>query len=135
MEKSVKYKFKFLSEIFFNIIGYSFILLLISKIFNTIYIDEINFIMYTLFASVIIYILNKTIKPLIFELTIPITGITMGLFYPCINIIILKITDIILSNHFDTKGIFSLFFTVILISIFNVFINEILTKPALRRIK
>lgn len=135
MEKSVKYKFKFLSEIFFNIIGYSFILLLISKIFNTIYIDEINFIMYTLIASVIIYILNKTIKPLIFELTIPITGITMGLFYPCINIIILKITDIILSNHFDTKGIFSLFFTVILISIFNVFINEILTKPALRRIK
>ena len=135
MEKSVKYKFKFLSEIFFNIISYSFILLLISKIFNTIYIDEINFIMYTLFASVIIYILNKTIKPLIFELTIPITGITMGLFYPCINIIILKITDIILSNHFDTKGIFSLFFTVILISIFNVFINEILTKPALRRIK
>lgn len=135
MEKSVKYKFKFLSEIFFNIIGYSFILLLISKIFNTIYIDEINFIMYTLIASVIIYILNKTIKPLIFELTIPITGITMGLFYPCINIIILKITDIILSNHFETKGIFSLFFTVILISIFNVFINEILTKPALRRIK
>lgn len=135
MEKSVKYKFKFLSEIFFNIISYSFILFLISKIFNTIYIDEINFIMYTLFASVIIYILNKTIKPLIFELTIPITGITMGLFYPCINIIILKITDIILSNHFDTKGIFSLFFTVILISIFNVFINEILTKPALRRIK
>ncbi len=135
MEKSIKYKFKFLSEIFFNIISYSFILLLISKIFNTIYIDEINFIMYTLFASVIIYILNKTIKPLIFELTIPITGITMGLFYPCINIIILKITDIILSNHFDTKGIFSLFFTVILISIFNVFINEILTKPALRRIK
>ena len=135
MEKSIKYKFKFLSEIFFNIISYSFILLLISKIFNTIYIDEINFIMYTLFASVIIYILNKTIKPLIFELTIPITGITMGLFYPCINIIILKITDIILSNHFETKGIFSLFFTVILISIFNVFINEILTKPALRRIK
>lgn len=135
MEKSVKYKFKFLSEIFFNIISYSFILLLISKIFNTIYIDEINFIMYTLIASVIIYILNKTIKPLIFELTIPITGITMGLFYPCINIIILKITDIILSNHFETKGIFSLFFTVILISIFNVFINEILTKPALRRIK
>ena len=135
MEKSVKYKFKFLSEIFFNIISYSFILLLISKIFNTIYIDEINFIMYTLIASVIIYILNKTIKPLIFELTIPITGITMGLFYPCINIIILKITDIILSNHFETKGIFSLFFTVILISIFNVFINGILSEPALRRIK
>ena len=110
-------------------------MLLISKIFNTIYIDEINFIMYTLFASVIIYILNKTIKPLIFELTIPITGITMGLFYPCINIIILKITDIILSNHFDTKGIFSLFFTVILISIFNIFINELFTKPTLRRIK
>ena len=135
MEKSIKYKFKFLSEIFFNIISYSFILLLISKIFNTIYIDEINFIMYTLFASVIIYILNKTIKPLIFELTIPITGITMGLFYPCINIIILKITDIILSNHFDTKGIFSLFFTVILISIFNIFINELFTKQTLRRIK
>lgn len=135
MEKSIKYKFKFLSEIFFNIISYSFILFLISKIFNTIYIDEINFIMYTLFASVIIYILNKTIKPLIFELTIPITGITMGLFYPCINIIILKITDIILSNHFDTKGIFSLFFTVILISIFNIFINELFTKPTLRRIK
>ena len=36
----------------------------------------------------LLFILNKTIKPLLFYLTIPITGITLGLFYPFINLII-----------------------------------------------
>ena len=76
----------------------------------------------------IIFILNKTIKPILFELTVPITGITMGLFYPCINILILKITDWILLEHFATHGIISLFITAILISLINILISSIVSS-------
>ena len=89
--------------------------------------------LYAIIASIIIFILNKTIKPILFELTVPITGITMGLFYPCINILILKITDWILLEHFATHGIISLFITAILISLINIVIDELIIKPIIKR--
>ena len=36
-------------------------------------------------AVLIIFILNRTIKPLLVFLTLPLTAITLGLFYPLIN--------------------------------------------------
>ena len=57
----------------------------------------------------------------------------MGLFYPCINVIILKITDFILGSHFDTHGIISLFFTAILISFIYILIDELIIKPIIKR--
>ena len=44
-----------------------------------------------LLATLIISILNITIKPVLFVLTLPITTLTLGIFYPFINVIILKI--------------------------------------------
>ena len=55
-------------------------------------------------------ILNQTIKPVIFYITLPITAISLGLFYPLINVLILYITDFILGNKFEIKGIFIPFF-------------------------
>lgn len=112
---------------------YTLILLVVDKLFNTINIDNNYYGLYALIAVVIIYILNKTIKPILFRLTVPITGMTLGLFYPCINILILKIVDFVLGNHFDTNGIFTLFLTAILISFMNLFIEEIIIKPILRK--
>ena len=74
-------------------------------------------------------------KPILFKLTIPITGVTMGLFYPCLNILILKITDWILLSHFETYGIITLFLTSILISIINLIIEELIIKPIIGRNK
>lgn len=107
-----------------HIIVYALILLLISLLFDTLKFDNGYFGLYYLLASIIIYLLNKTIKPIIFRLTIPITGITLGLFYPCINVIILKITDFILGKSFETNGIITLFLTAILISVMNKLIDK-----------
>ena len=41
---------------------------------------------FTTSISILIYILNKTVKPILFKLTLPITGITLGLFYFVNNI-------------------------------------------------
>lgn len=118
-----------------HIVIYAIILAVISIFSKTIVIDKNYYGFYAIIVSIIIYILNKTVKPILFELTVPITGITMGLFYPCINILILKIADFILLNHFDTHGIISLFITAILISFINVLIDEIIIKPIFRRKK
>lgn len=115
------------------IIVYAIIITLISLFLKTIIIDKEYYGVYSLLASFIIYILNKTIKPILFELTIPITGITMGLFYPCINVLILKITDFVLGKHFDTHGIISLFFTAILISFIYILVDELIIKPIIKR--
>lgn len=115
-------------EVFIHIFVYAIILLFISYIFNTIEFNRNRYGLYSLVAALIIFILNKTLKPVLFRLTIPITGITLGLFYPCINIIILKIADIILGNHFNTHGVITLFFTAILISIMNRLIDNIINK-------
>ena len=116
-----------------HILSYAVILLIISSIFLTIEIDKSYYGLYVLLSTIIIYLLNKTIKPILFRLTIPITGLTLGLFYPCINIIILKITDFILGNHFETNGIITLFFTAVLISIMNHLMEDIVINKILRK--
>ena len=108
-------------------------MLIISMCFRTIKIDKNYYGLYALLSAVIIYLLNKTIKPILVRFTIPITGLTLGLFYPCINIIILKITDYILGVHFETNGIITLFFTAILISIMNIIMENIIINKILRK--
>lgn len=114
-------------------VGYALMLLLVSSVLPTVTVDNAHYGVYGLLAAIIIYILNKTIKPILFWLTIPITGVSMGLFYPCINILILKITDWILGSHFETEGIISLFFTAILISVMNILMEELIIKPLVKR--
>ena len=118
-----------------TVLVYDLVLILVSNITNTLVIDSSYYGLYSLLGAIIICILNKTIKPILFKLTIPITGVTMGLFYPCLNILILKITDWILLSHFETHGIITLFLTSILISIINLIIEEIIIKPLIGRNK
>ncbi len=118
-----------------QIIGYALILVFVATCFDTFYIDDTHLYLYGLSATLIIFILNKTIKPILFFLTIPITGITIGIFYPCINLFILKMTDWILQEHFQIKNIFIAFLLAILISIMNQIVENVVTKPIMRRIK
>ena len=118
-----------------TVLVYDLVLILVSNITNTLVIDSSYYGFYSLLGAIIICILNKTIKPILFKLTIPITGVTMGLFYPCLNILILKITDWILLSHFETHGIITLFLTSILISIINLLIEELIIKPIIGRNK
>ena len=115
------------------IISYTIILITVSILFDSIYIDNTYFGFWALIASIIIYILNRTIKPILFILTLPITGLTLGLFYPFINVFILKIADFILGLHFQTDGIFILFFVAILISILNFLMDKLIVEPIVKR--
>lgn len=131
MKKNIN--FSKILNLIINIIAYALILSLIAFLLKTIDIDNSYYGFYGLLASIIICFMNKTIKPLLFRLTVPITGVTLGLFYPCINILILKLTDFILGSHFETHGIITLFLTAILISVMNVLMEELILKPVFRK--
>ncbi len=114
------------------LIGYTLILISISVIFkNTIQIDNRYYGIYALLAEIIIYILNKTIKPLIVWLMIPITALSLGIFYPFINVFILKLVDFIMGSHFTIHGIFMSFLIAILISLMNILMEKLVLKPLL----
>jgi len=114
--------------------GYALILITMSVLFkNTIQIDNNYFGFWALVAAIIINILNRTIKPIIVWLTIPITALTLGIFYPFINVFILHIVDFILGKHFAVNGIFFCVIVALLISIMNMLMDNLIIKPLLER--
>ena len=116
------------------IVGYALILVTMSMLFKkTIQIDNSLLGLWGLLISLVIFILNKTIKPIIFKLTIPITALTLGIFYPFINVFILKIVDFIFVNHLTIRGIIIPFVIAVLISIMNFLMEEIVIKPIIRK--
>ena len=92
------------------------------------YIDNTNYGLWGFLAAILVYLLNKTIKPFLVWLTIPITGLTMGLFYPFINLIILKIVSLILAGHFEIYGIWFALIASVLISVMNIIVDDIIDK-------
>jgi len=118
------------------IMGYSLILIIVSLLFkNTIQIDNSYYGIWAIIASVVIYILNKTIKPIIVKLTIPITALTLGIFYPFINLLILKMVDYLLGIHFTINGIFIACIAAILISLTNIVMDKLIIKPVIGKEK
>ena len=115
-------------------IGYALILISVSVLFkNTIQIDNNYFGFWSLLAAILINILNRTIKPIIVKLTIPITALTLGVFYPFINVFILYIVDFCLGSHFSVNGILMTCLVAILISIMNMILDNVVIKPLLRK--
>ena len=116
-------------DLIIGVLIYSLVLLTFSLIFkNTIYIDNSYFGLWSVLASIIILVLNRTVKPLLIWLTLPITALTLGLFYPFINVLILKLTDFILYNHFNISGYIMPFVIAILISFVNLILNGVVHK-------
>lgn len=115
-------------------VGYAMVLILVSQLFKTFYLDMSLYGLYPFLAAIIIYILNKTVKPILFYLTLPITGVTLGLFYPVLNLVVLKLTDWILGSHFDLKNLLIAFFIAILISIMNFLMEGLLIKPLVKKV-
>lgn len=131
-EQTTKKRINKFIEWLIYMIGYSLILIMVSLLFdNTIIIDNSYFGLWALIASIIIYILNKTVKPLIVKLTIPITALTLGIFYPFINVFILKIVDFILGIHFTINGIFIACIAALLISAMNIMMDKFIISPVI----
>ena len=116
-----------------HMVGYTLVLILVSLIFrNTVYIDNRMFGLWGLIAVLIIFVLNRTIKPMLVWMTLPLTALTLGLFYPLINILILKITDYILLEHFEIHGTIFVFIVSIVITILNAFMDNIIIDVLLK---
>jgi putative membrane protein len=117
-----------------HMVAYGLILISVSVLFNkTISIDNSYFGFWGLLAAVIIYGLNRTVKPFLVWLTIPITGLTLGLFYPFINVLILNMVDWILGSHFEIHGLWMSFVVAILISIMNEVVTDYVIKPLVKK--
>ena len=115
-------------------VGYTIVFILVTSLFKSIYVEESHAIIWSTITVLILYILNKTIKPILVTLTIPLTGITLGLFYPCINVFILKLVDWILGPYFEVKNIWIALFAGILLSITN-FIMEKIIDHIIKKVK
>ena len=115
-----------------SLVCYAIVLIMVSLIFDSFYINSKYFGLYAVIAALIIDILNKTIKPVLVVMTLPINVLTMGLTYPIVNMIVLYITSFIMGNNFNISGFFTAFFASILISIFNIFMDGLIIKPIKR---
>lgn len=117
---------------FLSLVFSAIILILVSKIFpKTLELDLTNYGIWTILVAFFISVLNKTIKPIIVWLTLPLTGLTFGLFYPFINVLILNMADFCMGSHFSIHGIGMSFLVAIMISIMNVFMDHYILKPIL----
>lgn len=111
-------------------VGYGIVLLIVSSLFSSFYINKDYFGMYAFVAAIIIYVLNQTVKPIIKFFMLPVTVISMGLAYPIVNIIILKLTSLILGKeNFYISGFFVSFLVVLIISFFNILMEGLVIKP------
>lgn len=121
-------------EFFLNLAVNTFILVSATKIFNGFFISSI---WYAILAALIISILNETIKPFLIVIFMPITIYTLGLFYPIINVIILKLTGVLLGTNFIIEGwmipIFISLFIALMKFLCNIFlINPIMNNRSLK---
>lgn len=125
-----KYRLNLFLEWLIYMIGYAIVLLMASSLFRSIYVK--NFL-YGLLAAIIIFILNKTIKPILVSLSLPLIGISLGLFYFVINVIILFIVDFILGSAFELHGFISPIIIAMFISLMNLIMENLIIKPIIER--
>ncbi len=129
-----KDKTKFI-EFVLEVLGYSLAFFLVSKMFKSFHINSEYQYLYSLLAALLIYVLNKTVKRFLVYITIPITAISLGLFYFVINTLILKISDWILGSKLDFTNIWILFFISIVISAISLILDLVIIKPVIKRLK
>ena len=132
-DKSVRTVNRFIDWLL-HMIGYALILICMSVLFpKSFYINNEYFGLYGLFVAIIIYWINQTIKPMIVLFTLPITGVTLGIFYPFINLLMLYLVSFILKSNFVIHGLWLPLLISILISIMNIILDSLIFKPVLER--
>ena len=130
--KEIEYRLNLFLEWLIYMFGYAIVLLITSNLFRPLYVE--NFL-YGFIAAVLIYILNKTVKPFLVTISLPLIGMSLGLFYFVINVVILLLVSLVLGKHFYLTGFFSPFIVAILISVMNVIMENLIIKPLIERCK
>jgi len=127
-----KYRINKLIEWLLYMAGYTLVFIFVTSFFKSVRIDSEHLILWSIIIVLITYILNKTIKPVLVWLTLPLTAITLGLFYLIINVLVLKITDFILMSHFDINGIIMPCIVSIVISIMNTIMDSLIKNNIIK---
>ena len=114
-------------------VGYTLVIIIVSLMFRkTIYIDNSYFGLWGLVTVLILFILNRVVKPTLLFLALPLTALTLGLTYPLVNMFILKLADWILMSHFDIKGFLMLLIVSIVITIMNAIMDNFIIDYLLK---
>lgn len=108
-----------------SILVYAFVLMVANSLFKGI---EIKSFFSAIIAALILSGLNYTIKPILIYWTLPLTVMTYGIAYPIVNMIILKLCDIIMGSSFNINGFFATFIIAIFISGLRIILDNIITK-------
>ena len=131
-ENGIEYRLNLFLEWLIYMLGYAIVLLITSNLFRSLYVE--NFF-YGFLAALIIYVLNKTVKPFLVTISLPLIGLSLGLFYFVINVLILLLVNLILGKHFYLTGFFSPIIVSIFISVMNMMISNLIIKPLIERCK
>jgi len=121
-DKSFKYV---ILEYTLTLIINSIVLILASKIFKGFYIQSFG---YAIITSLVISLLSLTVKPFLKLIFLPVTVITTGIFYPFINVIILKLASLIMGDAFVVEGWILPFFIALFISFTTLILDKLITK-------
>lgn len=131
-ENNIEYRLNLFLEWLIYMFGYALVLSITSNLFRSLYVE--NFL-YGFIAAVLIFILNKTVKPFLVTISLPLIGLSLGLFYLVINVLILLLVSLILGKHFYLTGFFSPFIVALFISIMNILMESFIIKPLIERCK
>ena len=121
-DKSFKYV---ILEYTLTLIINSIVLILASKIFKGFYIESFG---YAIITSLVISLLSSTVKPFLKLIFLPVTVITTGIFYPFINVIILKLASLIMGDAFVVEGWILPFLIALFISFTTLILDKLITK-------
>lgn len=133
MKLVTKGRLNLLLEFVLYSVLYTGIFLLVEKLFKSFEINSRYPVVIAFLAIIVIYILEKVLKPILVTIFTPITGLTFGLFYFVINAFMLKLTDWILGPRLDFTDIWVLFFISIVLAVLNLLIEKIIIEPIIRR--
>jgi putative membrane protein len=125
MSKKKKKQFNSITKWLIYMVIYDLLFIVIRSLFDSIYIHNSYKFLVVFIILLILTILNQTIKPILVRLTIPITAITLGLFYPFINLFILKLVDWIMGKYFDMTNFWAALLFSILLTIANFALESI----------
>ncbi len=88
---------------------------------------EVRGVLPALAAAFFLGVANAVLRPIIVILTLPLIIVTLGLFIPVINALLLKLVSMLIQG-FEVHGFWSAVFGALLLSIvsglLNLFINE-----------
>lgn len=109
-----------------NMFVFAVILLMASHIFRGFYVENI---FYAFIAAILISFLDSWLRPFLTYLTLPVTVMSLGLLYPLVNVIILKLAALLLGSHFVVKGLFVPFIVAIFIAFIKSVSNKLIIEP------